>query len=63
MKSSILDKEAVSKVVSLLLEAEAAVEENPNNAVLGVGGSALRIINAFDVPKFRYDPVKKIFYE
>nr|XP_027121894.1 DNA polymerase epsilon subunit B-like [Coffea arabica] len=63
LKSSILDKEAVNKVVTLLLEAEAAVEENPNSATLGVGGSALRVINAFDIPKFRYDPVKKIFYE
>ncbi|CAI9113288.1 OLC1v1013861C1 [Oldenlandia corymbosa var. corymbosa] len=63
LKSSILDKEVVGKVVNLLLEAEAAVEENPNDAVLGIGGSALRFINAFDIPKFRYDPVKKIFHE
>ncbi|KAL3512460.1 hypothetical protein ACH5RR_025177 [Cinchona calisaya] len=63
LKSSILDKEAVGKVVNLLLEAEAAVEENPNSSTIGIGGSALRIINAFDIPKFRFDPVKKIFYE
>lgn len=62
LRSSILDREAVSQVVSSLLEADAAAEENPNNTI-GFGGSALRIINTFDVSKFRYDPVKKTFYE
>ncbi|GFS44875.1 hypothetical protein Acr_00g0092570 [Actinidia rufa] len=54
LKSSILDKEPMNRVVSLLLEAEAAtaVEESPNS-------SGLRIIDGFIIPKFRYDPVKK----
>ena len=58
VKSSILDKEPMNRVVSLLLEAEAAtaVEESPNS-------SGLRIIDGFIIPKFRYDPVKKVFYE
>lgn len=62
VRSSILDREAVNQVVSSLLEADAAAEENPNNST-GFGGSALRIINTFDILKFRYDPVKKAFFE
>lgn len=59
MKSSILDKEPVQRVVSLLLEAEAAAgEETPISSA-----SALRIINAFDFPKFQYDPIKRSFYK
>ncbi|KAL0417307.1 UNVERIFIED_CONTAM: DNA polymerase epsilon subunit B [Sesamum latifolium] len=63
LKSSILDKEPVHKVVSLLLEAEAAVEESPMSSGCGSSASALRIIDAFDFPKFRYDPVKKLFHK
>ncbi|KAL8041773.1 hypothetical protein ABFS82_09G005700 [Erythranthe guttata] len=63
LKSSILDKEPVLKVVSLLLEAEAAVEESPTSSGYGSAGSALRIIDAFDFPKFRYDPIKKLFHK
>lgn len=61
LKSAILDKEPVHRVVSLLLEADAAIEENPGSSCSSA--LALRVIDAFDVPKFRYDPVKKIFYE
>ncbi|XP_043697593.1 DNA polymerase epsilon subunit B-like [Telopea speciosissima] len=56
---SILDKDSVHRVVSLLLEADAAVEVNPSTS----NRSALRIIDAFVIPKFCYDPIKKIFYE
>ncbi|KAL2243855.1 UNVERIFIED_CONTAM: DNA polymerase epsilon subunit B [Sesamum indicum] len=63
LKSSILDKEPVHKVVSLLLEAEAAVEESPTSSGSGSSASALRIIDAFDFPKFRYDPIKKLFHK
>ncbi|KAH6770525.1 DNA polymerase epsilon subunit B2 [Perilla frutescens var. hirtella] len=63
LKSSILDKESVHRVVSLLLEAEAAVEESPTTSSYGSASSALRIIDAFDVPKFRYDPIKKLFHK
>ncbi|KAJ4960388.1 hypothetical protein NE237_020298 [Protea cynaroides] len=59
LKSSILDKDSVHRVVSLLLEADAAVEVNPSTS----NRSALRIIDAFVIPKFCYDPIKKIFYE
>ncbi|KAK6794878.1 hypothetical protein RDI58_008331 [Solanum bulbocastanum] len=61
LKSSILDREPVHKVVSLLLEADAAVEENPSSS--SSSASALRVIDTFIVPKFRYDPVKKFFHE
>ncbi|XP_077236246.1 DNA polymerase epsilon subunit B2 [Tasmannia lanceolata] len=60
LKSSILDKESVHLVVSLLLEAEAAVEPTSTSTS---NRSALRIIDAFVIPKFCYDPVKKVFYE
>ncbi|XP_022897536.1 DNA polymerase epsilon subunit B [Olea europaea var. sylvestris] len=63
LKSSILDKESVHRVVSLLLEAEAAVEESPTSSGYGSAASALRIIHAFDFPKFHYDPIKKNFHE
>ncbi|XP_057978119.1 DNA polymerase epsilon subunit B isoform X2 [Malania oleifera] len=60
LKSSTLDKESVHRVVSLLLKAEAAVEESPCSIS---SRSALRIIDAFLVPKFCYDPIKKLFHE
>lgn len=61
LKSSILDREPVHRVISLLLEAEAAAndEENPSSSSAG----ALRIIDSFIIPKFRYDSVKKVFHE
>ncbi|KAF7813463.1 DNA polymerase epsilon subunit B [Senna tora] len=60
LKSTVIDKEPVHRVVSLLLEAEAAVEESSD----AVGsGSVLRVVDAFLVPKFRYDAIKKQFYE
>lgn len=61
LKSSILDKDSVHRVVSLLLEADAAVEESLTASTSN--RSTLRVIDAFVIPKFRYDPVKKVFYE
>ncbi|XP_075661101.1 DNA polymerase epsilon subunit B isoform X1 [Castanea sativa] len=69
LKSSIIDREPVHRVVALLLEAEAAVDgdEVDNEATGGPSSSssssAIRVVDAFFVPKFRYDPIKKIFYE
>ncbi|KAG6384717.1 hypothetical protein SASPL_153534 [Salvia splendens] len=65
LKSSILDKEPVQRVVALLLEAEAAVEESPTTSghSSAASASALRIIDAFDFPKFRYDAIKKLFHK
>ncbi|KAL6493468.1 DNA-directed DNA polymerase epsilon, subunit B [Orobanche gracilis] len=63
LKSSILDKEPVLKVVGLLLEAQAAVEEGPSCSGYGSAVSGLKIIDAFDFPKFRYDPIKKLFHK
>lgn len=54
LKSSIIDKQTVQSVVSILLQADAAVDET-------LGG--LGVCDAFLVPKFRYDPIKKIFYK
>ncbi|GMI81096.1 CYCLOPS 2, DNA polymerase epsilon subunit B2 [Hibiscus trionum] len=58
LKSSIVDKEAVHPVISLLLEAEAAEEESPSSS-----HSSIRVVDAFLVPKFRYDPIKKHFFQ
>ncbi|KAK8951821.1 hypothetical protein KSP39_PZI003633 [Platanthera zijinensis] len=60
LKSSIIDGDAIRRVVSLLLEAEAAVD--PTSPVVS-NRSALRVIDAFVVPRFCYDPIKKVFYE
>ncbi|KAE9456820.1 hypothetical protein C3L33_11316, partial [Rhododendron williamsianum] len=59
LKSSILDKDSVHGVASLLLKAQTAgaVEEDSSNCI---SSAALRIIDdIFIIPKFRYDPVKK----
>ncbi|XP_073294341.1 DNA polymerase epsilon subunit B [Primulina huaijiensis] len=61
LKSSILDKEPVQKVVSLLLEADAA--EGLTGSGCESAAHTLGIIDAFDFPKFRYDPIKKLFHQ
>lgn len=58
VKSPILDKDAVHRVISIMVAADKVGEESPNTIT---STSALCIINAFDIPKFRYDPIKKIF--
>lgn len=60
VKSSILDGEAVRRVVNLLLEAETAVD--PTSSVVS-SRSALHVVDAFVIPRFCYDPIKKVFYE
>lgn len=60
MKSSIIDQESVHRVISLLLEAEAATEEESTSVS---SHSAIRVIDAFLVPKYRYDPIKKRFHQ
>ncbi|KAE8732408.1 glutamate decarboxylase 5-like [Hibiscus syriacus] len=62
LKSSIIDKEAVHPVISLLLEAEAAEEESPSSSSSSCH-SSIRVVDAFLVPKFRYDPIKKHFFQ
>ncbi|KAK9278181.1 hypothetical protein L1049_027741 [Liquidambar formosana] len=63
LNSSILGKEPVHRVVSLLLEAEAAADETHESPISTTNRSALRLIDAFLIPKFRYDPIRKVFYE
>ncbi|KAJ4713627.1 DNA polymerase epsilon subunit [Melia azedarach] len=60
LKSSIIDKDSVHRVITLLLEAEAAAEEDSSSVS---SHSAIRVIDSFLVPKFRYDPIKKHFYQ
>ncbi|XP_071700833.1 DNA polymerase epsilon subunit B [Rutidosis leptorrhynchoides] len=58
LKSSILDKEIVQRVASQLIGARAANEVD----VFSTNTStALSVIDAFVIPKFRYDPIRKIF--
>ncbi|XP_061356039.1 DNA polymerase epsilon subunit B [Gastrolobium bilobum] len=61
LKSTIIDKEPVHRVVSLLLEAEATVEENSDASA--TAASAIRVVDAFLIPKYKYDPIRKQFYE
>ncbi|CAN1180291.1 DNA polymerase epsilon subunit B [Linum perenne] len=60
VKSSIIDKELVSRAVSSLLEADEAVEENPSSVS---PHSALRVIDAFSIPKYCYHAIKKQFHQ
>lgn len=62
MKSTIIDKEVVNGVIKLLLEAEAAVDESSDGPASNAT-SAIRVVDAFLVPKFRYDTIKKLFHE
>ncbi|PON45429.1 DNA polymerase alpha/epsilon [Parasponia andersonii] len=61
LKSPIIDKDAVRAVVTLLLEAEAAVDDTSNATAATT--SAIRVVDAFLLPKLCYDPIKKLFYE
>ncbi|KAL9324375.1 hypothetical protein ACSQ67_009232 [Phaseolus vulgaris] len=60
LKSTIIDKDTVNRAVSLLLE----VVEDGSDPGEGTGtSSAFRVIDAFHVPKFKYDTIRKQFYE
>ncbi|XP_078441110.1 DNA polymerase epsilon subunit B2 [Wolffia australiana] len=59
LKETILDQASVQRVVNLLLDAESVVAADAEVS----NRTALRVIDAFDIPKFRYDPIKKVFYE
>ncbi|PIA36125.1 hypothetical protein AQUCO_03400201v1 [Aquilegia coerulea] len=59
LKSSIIDKDSVQKVVNFLLEAENAIESTSSSN----SKSPLIFIDSFVIPKFRFDSVKKAFYE
>ena len=59
MKSSILDLEAVQRVITLVREAVSATEDNPGTSM----SSSFTVIDAFLIPKFRYDPIRKMFCE
>ncbi|KAH8491983.1 hypothetical protein H0E87_021543, partial [Populus deltoides] len=64
VRSSILDKEPVSRAITALLEADDAVDEDfIANGAVSSSTSAIRVIDAFLIPKFRYDPIKKQFHE
>lgn len=60
LKSTIIDKEPVHHVVSELLKTAAAVEES---ATTSAAPNAIRVVHAFDIPKFKYDSIRKQFYQ
>jgi len=51
----------VHRVVSQLLEVEADVEDSSDPGTST--SSALRVVDAFDFPKYKYDTIRKQFYE
>ncbi|CAO2832352.1 unnamed protein product [Amaranthus hypochondriacus] len=53
LKSSILDKETINRVISSMLDVGEVSDSN----------SHLRFIDAFLIPKLRYDSIRKVFYE
>nr|XP_043634712.1 DNA polymerase epsilon subunit B [Erigeron canadensis] len=59
LKSSIVDKDLVQRVGSRLLEA--ILEDDTENSAMN--SSSFSIIDAFVIPKFRYDPIRKMFCE
>jgi len=60
VRSSILDKDPLHRVIASLTEAYDALEEDSSSDVVS---SPLRVIDVFLVPKFRYDPIKKQFHQ
>ncbi|GAB2219932.1 hypothetical protein Droror1_Dr00007572 [Drosera rotundifolia] len=67
LKSSILDKEPVQRVVGVLLAAESAVGDSVDDLGVGgagtVAGSGFSFLDAFIVPRFRFDSIQKVYYE
>ncbi|XP_057446745.1 DNA polymerase epsilon subunit B [Lotus japonicus] len=63
LNSTIIDKEPVHRVVTLLLKAEAAAEDDESPDDSAAAASALRVVDAFLVSKFKYDAIRKQFYE
>ncbi|CAL0323905.1 unnamed protein product [Lupinus luteus] len=62
LKSTIVDKELVQRLVSLLWETDEAVGET--SVSFGSSSrSSICVVDAFDIPRFHYDPIRKQFYE
>ncbi|KAF1883037.1 hypothetical protein Lal_00003219 [Lupinus albus] len=62
LKSTIVDKELVQRLVNLLWETDEAVGET--SVSFGSSSrSSICVIDAFDIPRFHYDPIRKQFYE
>jgi DNA polymerase epsilon subunit 2 len=61
VKSTIIDLEQVQRAVNLLLEADA--EEEINNNFASSSSSAIAVINVFDIPRYKYDAIRRNFYQ
>ncbi|XP_068307001.1 DNA polymerase epsilon subunit B [Pyrus communis] len=57
------DKETVHRLVTKLSRADAAVYDGDDDGGGSTSEPDWHIIDAFKVPKFRYDPIKKSFYK
>jgi hypothetical protein len=54
--------EPVQRAVNLLLEADAEEEIN-NNFASSSSSSAIAVINVFDIPRYKYDAIRRNFYQ
>ncbi|XP_058766140.1 DNA polymerase epsilon subunit B-like [Vicia villosa] len=61
IKSTVIDVEPVQRVVNLLLEADEAGETFETFA--SSSSSAIVIIDVFDVPRYKYDAIRRNFYQ
>ncbi|XP_068308387.1 DNA polymerase epsilon subunit B-like isoform X2 [Pyrus communis] len=57
------DKETVHRLATKLSRADAAIYDGDDDCVTSTSEPDWHIIDAFKVPKFRYDPIKKSFYK
>ncbi|KAI5445209.1 hypothetical protein KIW84_013456 [Lathyrus oleraceus] len=60
IKSTVIDVEPVQRVVNLLLEADAKEEETFE--AFASSSSAIAVIDVFDVPRYKYDAIRRNFY-
>ncbi|KAJ0981216.1 hypothetical protein J5N97_009471 [Dioscorea zingiberensis] len=60
LKSSILDRNTIQRVMNMLLESYSAMEPS---ASVDSTRTSLKFIDVFFVPRFRYDSIKRVFYE
>ncbi|KEH26806.1 DNA polymerase epsilon subunit B [Medicago truncatula] len=61
LKSAIIDVEPVQRVVNLLLAADGT--EETNDMFASSSSSAIGVIDVFDIPRYKYDPIRRNFYQ
>jgi len=61
VKSAIIDVEPVQRVVNLLLAADGM--EETTDMFASSSSSAIGVIDVFDIPRYKYDPIRRNFYQ